>query len=160
MHGITMNTPIGRLYLAADEKGIREIRLLGEGEQAVQTDICDTLRDAAGQLSAYFSGERTSFSLQMHADGTAFERGVWDALAGIPYGEVRSYGEIAAQLGKPAASRAVGRACARNPLLIVVPCHRVVSATGRLTGFAAGLDAKRTLLALEGWRIEGDRLRR
>ena len=90
----------------------------------------------------------------------AFERGVWDALAGIPYGEVRSYGEIAAQLGKPAASRAIGRACARNPLLIVVPCHRVVAASGSLTGFAAGLDAKRALLELEGWRIKGDRLRR
>ncbi len=159
MHAITMDTPIGRLYLSGDEAGICEIRLAGPQDGAQLTQGCAALQEAAGQIRDYFAGKRTVFALPLNPAGTAFERSVWEALSAIPYGEVRSYGEIAAQLGKPAASRAVGRACARNPLLIVVPCHRVVSATGRLTGFAAGMPAKRALLALERWQIEGDRLK-
>lgn len=160
MHAITMDTPIGRLYLSGDEADICEIRLAGPQDGAQLTQGCAALQEAVGQIRDYFAGKRTVFALPLNPAGTAFERSVWEALSAIPYGEVRSYGAIAAQLGKPSASRAVGRACARNPLLIVVPCHRVVAASGSLTGFAAGLDAKRALLELEGWRIKGDRLRR
>ena len=156
MHAITMDTPIGRLYLSGDEAGICEIRLAGPQDGAQLTQGCAALQEAVGQIRDYFAGKRTVFALPLNPAGTAFERSVWEALSAIPYGEVRSYGAIAAQLGKPSASRAVGRACARNPLLIVVPCHRVVAVSGRLTGFAAGMDAKRTLLTKEGWQIESD----
>lgn len=104
---------------------------------------------ANSQLQAYFSGSRSSFDLPLDPRGTPFQRLVWHALSEIPYGEVRTYGEIAAAIGNPKACRAVGMACNRNPLWIVIPCHRVVGSDHALTGYAGGLDMKRALLELE-----------
>ncbi len=107
------------------------------------------LREAAAQIDAYFARRLTRFDLPLGFRGTAFQKRVWAALLTIPYGETRSYAAIAAQIGSPAASRAVGAANGRNPISIVAPCHRVIGASGRLTGFAGGLAAKQRLLALE-----------
>ena len=105
--------------------------------------------DAVAQLEAYFAGHRTDFELHLDLVGTSFQRRVWAALQTIPYGETRSYGEIAEQIGAPGASRAVGRANGHNPIGIIVPCHRVIGANGSLTGYGGGLDRKRALLDLE-----------
>jgi methylated-DNA-[protein]-cysteine S-methyltransferase len=107
------------------------------------------LAEAQRQLGEYFAGTRKAFSLPLDFAGTEFQCAVWAALLTIPYGETRSYGDIARQIGKPAAVRAVGAANGRNPLSIVAPCHRVVGSTGKLTGFAGGLGTKAFLLALE-----------
>jgi len=100
-------------------------------------------------LKDYFDGKRTSFSLELDLVGTAFQKNVWEALLGIPLGETRSYGQLAKQLGKPRATRAVGAANGRNPISIIVPCHRVIGSNGKLTGFAGGLGIKEHLLRLE-----------
>lgn len=107
------------------------------------------LQQARRQLEGYFAGESRSFALPMRLDGTEFQRAVWNALRHVGYGETVTYGELAARIGRPHAARAVGRALARNPLPIVVPCHRVVGHLGELTGFAGGIDRKRLLLELE-----------
>jgi methylated-DNA-[protein]-cysteine S-methyltransferase len=104
------------------------------------------LERTAAQLAAYFAGELTTFDLPLAAPGTAFQRRVWQALVEIPFGEARSYGEVARAIGHPTASRAVGAANGKNPLAIVVPCHRVIGAGGQLTGYAGGLPIKRWLL--------------
>ena len=111
------------------------------------------LQAVADQLAAYFRGELTEFDLPVAAAGTPFQQRVWDALRQIPYGETRSYGQLAAEIGNPAASRAVGAANGRNPVSIVVPCHRVIGSSGRLTGYAGGLTTKEQLLAHE--RVPG-----
>ena len=108
------------------------------------------LTECARQLDAFFSGNRRDFDLPLAPGGTAFQQQVWRALADIPYGELRSYRDIARVIGRPKAMRAVGAANGRNPIPIVVPCHRVIGSNGSLTGFAGGLEAKRVLLALEG----------
>lgn len=154
----TVETPIGRLLLAADDAGLCAVRRAEETDCAGQGDASPVLARAACQLKAYFAGELRAFDLPLSVHGTAFERAVWQTLAQIPYGSVQSYGQIAEQLGRPGAARAVGAACGRNPLLIVVPCHRVVASSGALTGFAAGMEAKRLLLAREGWAIRSDRI--
>ncbi|MFF5899086.1 methylated-DNA--[protein]-cysteine S-methyltransferase [Streptomyces argenteolus] len=105
--------------------------------------------EAVHQLDAYFAGELTRFELPLRLDGTPFQRSVWAELVRIPYGETRSYGELAENLGKPGASRAVGLANGRNPVGIIVPCHRVVGASGGLTGYGGGLDRKQRLLSFE-----------
>jgi methylated-DNA-[protein]-cysteine S-methyltransferase len=105
--------------------------------------------DAVDQLQAYFAGQRTAFDLQLELRGSEFQRRVWDALLTIPYGETRSYGEIAEQIGAAGAARAVGLANGRNPIAIIVPCHRVIGTGGGLTGYGGGLDRKRALLELE-----------
>lgn len=105
--------------------------------------------DVVDQLGAYFAGEITEFDVDLDLDGTAFHRMVWDALREIPYGQTRSYGDIARRIGTPGASRAVGAANGRNPVAIIVPCHRVIGASGALTGYGGGLDRKRQLLELE-----------
>ncbi|GAA2925375.1 MULTISPECIES: methylated-DNA--[protein]-cysteine S-methyltransferase [Streptomycetaceae] len=105
--------------------------------------------EAVRQLDAYFAGELTEFDLPLRLDGTPFQRSVWAELERIPYGETRSYGELAQCLGKPGASRAVGLANGKNPVGIIVPCHRVVGASGSLTGYGGGLDRKQRLLAFE-----------
>jgi len=107
------------------------------------------LAEAAAQLTAYFAGELREFDLPLHLRGTEFQLDVWRALLGIPYGETRSYCELAAMMGRPSAARAVGRANSRNPMALVVPCHRAIGADGSLTGYAGGLDTKSSLLALE-----------
>lgn len=114
----------------------------------------DALVKAREQLNEYFAGSRTAFDLPLAAQGTAVQKEVWHALTQIPFGETRSYGEIARQLGKPKASRAIGAANGRNPISIIVPCHRVIGADGSLTGFGGGLERKQWLLAHEA-RVRG-----
>lgn len=116
------------------------------GKDEVETDV---IREAYRQLTEYFAGKRQSFDLPIQLKGTEFQRKVWEALQTIPYGETRSYGEIAKQVGSPKAGRAVGGANHNNPVMIIVPCHRVIGANGSLTGFGGGLDMKAFLLALE-----------
>lgn len=152
-----MESCIGRLLLREDGRGICEIRLLREGEKSEAADA-PLLLEAERQFRAYFAGERRVFDLPLSLRGTPFELAVWNQLSMIPYGETRTYGQLAAQLGRPKAARAVGAACGRNPVLVLLPCHRVVGGTGALTGFAAGLEAKRILLTLEGHAIQNDRL--
>lgn len=107
------------------------------------------LREAANQLEEYFAGLRRRFTLPLELRGTPFQRAVWEAVGRIPYGEVRSYARIAAEIGRPGACRAVGMANHRNPAVILIPCHRVVGSDGSLTGYAGGMEAKRLLLELE-----------
>jgi AraC family transcriptional regulator of adaptative response / DNA-3-methyladenine glycosylase II len=150
-----MPSPVGKLKLIASQTGItailwendppRRVRL----ENMVRDDRNPLLLEAERQLREYFAGKRQSFSLPLDPRGTAFQKNVWTALLSIPFGETRTYGELARQLGTPTASRAVGAASGRNPLSILVPCHRVIGSTGKLTGFAGGLDAKAYLLRLE-----------
>lgn len=101
------------------------------------------------ELDEYLAGKRRTFDIPLEPEGTEFQRAVWEVLLSIPYGETRSYGEVARALGKPAAARAVGGACNRNPILILIPCHRVIGSSGALTGYAPGLEMKRTLLEFE-----------
>ena len=110
----------------------------------------ELLREAARQISAYFAGCATGFDLPLDLQGTAFQREVWAALLGIAPGQTRSYGDIARSVGRPAAVRAVGAAVGKNPVSVVVPCHRVLGANGALTGYAGGVDRKLALLKLEG----------
>lgn len=152
-----IDSPVGRLLLREKAGRLCEIRRIEADER--ETDLAGNpaLDEAQRQLAEYFSGARKAFSLPLELEGTAFERAVWQQLVQIPFGEVLTYGQLAANLGIPKAARAVGSACSKNPLLIVVPCHRVIAGTGKLTGFAAGMDAKRTLLEMEGWTIRNDK---
>lgn len=152
----TTPSPIGPLRLVATDRGLAAILWPNDAPRRVRLPAADPgedhpiLRDAEHQLAEYFAGRRRKFSLPLAPVGTPFQRDVWTALAAIPFGEIRSYAQIAAGIGRPAAVRAVGAANGRNPLSIVVPCHRVIGSNGRLTGFAGGLDAKAFLLRLEG----------
>ena len=154
-----VDSPIGQLLLAADEAGVCRIHLMKPGGELRLMHSCDLLEQAACELNEYFAQRRRSFSFPISMHGTVFEMRVWQALMEIPYGEIRTYGQLAAQLGMPKAARAVGGACSRNPVLLAVPCHRVIAASGMLTGFAAGMPAKRTLLALEGHEIRQNCIR-
>jgi methylated-DNA-[protein]-cysteine S-methyltransferase len=109
----------------------------------------DAFADVVTQLDAYFAGTLAEFDVDLRLDGTEFQRRVWAALQTIPYGETRSYGQIAAHIGSPAASRAIGLANGRNPISIIVPCHRVIGSSGSLTGYGGGIERKRALLELE-----------
>ena len=153
----TIDSPAGRLMLQARDGILCRIEFAAGDERADDDD--QVLDEAQRQLAQYFAGERKAFDLPLEQNGTAFERAVWARLNEIPFGETQTYGQIAAALGKPKASRAVGGACSRNPVLLAVPCHRVLAASGALTGFAAGMPAKRTLLALEGHEIRQNRIR-
>ena len=152
LHARLLETPIGTLRLVSDGASLLSIEFEGRwGDNAgIQAGEDPVLGACARQLSEYFAGERRAFDLPLAPTVTAFQQTVWAALATIPYGEVCSYRDIARAIGRPAAVRAVGAANGRNPLPIVVPCHRVVGSDGSLTGFAGGLDIKRTLLQLEG----------
>jgi methylated-DNA-[protein]-cysteine S-methyltransferase len=150
------SSPLGTLTLAASADGLRAVlwprddpRRAGIAAARLGTGANGILTEAARQLDEYFAGVRTTFDLQLELEGTAFQLAAWNALAEIPYAETRSYAEQAERIGRPAAYRAVGAANGRNPLSIVLPCHRVVGSDGSLTGFAAGLDAKRRLLEHE-----------
>lgn len=154
----TIDSPIGRLLLCADDAGICRIQLMKRKDERVGDHSCALLDRAADELCEYFEGKRQRFGFPLSMHGTAFEQAVRKALCEIPYGEIRTYGQIAAQIGMPKGARAIGGACSRNPILIAVPCHRVIAASGALTGFAAGMQAKRSLLALEGHAINGDRI--
>ena len=149
-----MPTPIGVLTLAADDEGLRRIdfpppRPPPAGGDWREGDS-DVLREARRQLEQYFAGERRDFDLPLSPRGTEFQREVWLTLARIPYGETWSYRDLAQRIGRPSATRAVGAANGRNPLPIVLPCHRVIGADGSLTGFGGGLPTKAFLLRLEG----------
>lgn len=148
-------TAIGRMMIAEDGIGITEVGLVtdtGERNLVESTyDIQETelIKEAAKQLRDYFAGERKEFDLPLNPKGTEFQRKVWEALRAIPYGEVRSYKQIAEAVGNGRASRAVGMANHNNPIMCIIPCHRVIGANGHLVGYAAGLDVKGKLLKLE-----------
>jgi methylated-DNA-[protein]-cysteine S-methyltransferase len=148
----TMESPVGPLTLAGTDGRLMHLRMVDQTYEPSHNgwERDDTaFPDAIEQLEAYFAGERREFDLELDLVGTSFQRQVWEALLTIPYGETRSYGQIAEQIGSPGASRAVGLANGHNPIGIVVPCHRVIGANGSLTGYGGGLDRKRALLALE-----------
>ena len=153
MYYCYFETPIGELLLAGDDDGLAMIGFpQGSMRRDPERDWIyneKPLASACGQLGEYFSGKRKSFDLPLQFDGTEFQVSVLKALQDIPYGETVSYGEIARRIGKPKAVRAVGAANGRNPLPIVVPCHRVIGSSGDLTGFGGGLDTKEALLRLE-----------
>ena len=155
-----IQTPVGELTLIASNQALRAIIWesgpvfdpAGLDKGPAQPDQ-PILQRASEQLLAYFRGERQTFDLPLAPQGTEFQKSVWQALLTIPYGQTRSYGELAAQIGQPKASRAVGAANGRNPLSIVVPCHRVIGSSGKLTGFGGGLEAKELLLKLESRQL-------
>jgi len=150
-----IESPIGKLKLVASEKGLAAI--LWENDRPLRVRLSEMVEDerhpvlvtAERQLGEYFAGKRKAFSVDLDMQGTRFQKNVWEALLAIPFGETRSYGQLAKQLGNPRATRAVGAANGRNPVSIIVPCHRVIGSSGKLTGFAGGLDAKAHLLSLE-----------
>ena len=142
----TFHSPAGPLVLEGDD---RRVTRLGFGDAVAPPGDAAAVAAAAIQLEQYFAGERTDFDLELDPIGTPFERSVWDELRAIPYGETTSYAEIARRIGRPSACRAVGRANGRNPIAVVVPCHRVIGSDGSLTGYAGGIEMKRALLDLE-----------
>lgn len=142
----TVETPIGPLLLSAEEGRLSGVAF---DPSRVCRSGAAPFAEAEAQLHAYFAGELERFELPLAPRGTAFQRSVWDALREIPYGRTRTYSELAASVGRPSACRAVGAANGRNPLPVIVPCHRVVGAAGALTGYGGGLERKRVLLAFE-----------
>jgi len=166
----TFDTPIGPLFLAASKKGLVALEFDARlpGQQSIRPnprdirqeareprkfqfeDSPDTLQPYRSQVEEYFAGHRREFSFPLDLRGTEFQLSCWRALLAIPYGETRSYADIARALGKPHAFRAVGMANNRNPIAIVVPCHRVIASDGTLCGYGGGLEVKRRLLELEG----------
>jgi methylated-DNA-[protein]-cysteine S-methyltransferase len=151
-----IESPVGKLKLVASDKAL--VAILWEKDRPHRVPLGELVQDeqhpvlvkTERQLREYFSGKRKAFDIVLDIRGTRFQKDVWEALLAIPFGETRSYGQLAKQLGNPQASRAVGAANGRNPVSIVVPCHRVIGASGKLTGFAGGLETKAHLLALEG----------
>ncbi len=142
------NSPVGKLIVAADGGGITDLRF-GQVPDGAVEQMVQILETAVAQLDEYFAGHRRDFDLPLNTVGTPFQQGVWTELLKIPYGQTRSYGQIAEAVGNPRASRAVGMANNRNPISIIVPCHRVVGANGTLTGYGGGLENKEALLRLE-----------
>ncbi|MCX5371904.1 methylated-DNA--[protein]-cysteine S-methyltransferase [Streptomyces sp. NBC_00103] len=155
-----VDSPFGPLTLVADDGVLCGLYMTEQRHRPPEENFGprdDTLFGAAEeQLEAYFAGELREFRLELRLHGTPFQRSVWDGLRKIPYGETRTYGELAEALGNPTASRAVGLANGRNPIGIIVPCHRVIGAGGGLTGYGGGLDRKRRLLDFEGGTAPGD----
>jgi methylated-DNA-[protein]-cysteine S-methyltransferase len=151
----TFHSPVGKLKLVASDKGL--IAVLWENDkpnrvrlgELVKKHSHPVLMEAERQLGEYFEGKRRSFSVALDMRGTPFQKNVWEALLAIPFGETRSYRDIAKKLGNPEATRAVGAANGRNPISIIVPCHRVIGLNGKLRGFAGGLETKARLLELE-----------
>ena len=174
-----METPLGPLFVGVSAAGVHRIDFVREGRDETwlravlnreaisiaRTDHCRLFgtygtdatlaSDAVRQISAYFARARFEFELPLVPHGTAFQRTVWSELLTIPTGRTRSYAQVAAAIGRPTAVRAVGQAVGRNPLSLVLPCHRVIGSDGSLTGYAGGIDRKRWLLALEGVSVEG-----
>lgn len=158
-----MASPVGELTLVAGQNGL--VAVLWENDKPERVRIGAVVEDArhpvlvetVRQLGEYFDGRRRAFDLALDFVGTPFQQQVWAALLAIPYGETRSYGQLAETLGRPSAARAVGAANGRNPISIITPCHRLIGANGDLTGFAGGLDNKRFLLTLEAARAASRR---
>jgi methylated-DNA-[protein]-cysteine S-methyltransferase len=151
----TIDSPIGELLLTGDGDALTAVHMDGAPGPGWRRDPF-ALGEATSQLRAYFAGELREFDLPLAPDGTAFQQEVWAALREIPYGHTISYAELAAAVGRPGAARAVGAANGRNPIAVVIPCHRVIGASGALTGYGGGLGRKRLLLDLEAgqrsWR--------
>jgi methylated-DNA-[protein]-cysteine S-methyltransferase len=156
-----LSTPVGELMLCADDDGLTHLVLPGATKPRQSTGVDEDdggqdvgihhhLLEAATQLDEYFAGERQTFELALDPHGTPFQRKVWFALADIPYGQTISYAELARRVGSPRAFRAVGQANGKNPLAIILPCHRVITSVGTIGGYGGGLPMKRELLALEG----------
>jgi methylated-DNA-[protein]-cysteine S-methyltransferase len=151
-HYRTIDSPIGLLTLAGHDQVLSNVRMVDQTYEPSRNGWYPNpkaFNEAVDQLNAYFAGELTTFDLELDLRGTEFQRRVWQALLTIPFGDTRSYGEVAEQIGVPGAARAVGLANGHNPIAIIVPCHRVIGASGSLTGYGGGLDRKRSLLALE-----------
>ncbi len=152
----TIDSPVGPLILVASGRGLAAVQWSEANPRCAPFDNVveavgnPVLEEAARQLTEYFAGERMHFSIALDFGGTDFQRQVWEALLTIPFGETRSYGQIAKQIGRPTAVRAVGAANGQNPLPIIAPCHRVIGSTGKLTGFGGGLPMKEQLLTHEG----------
>ena len=144
---LVMPSTAGKLLIVQGENGIARLTLAGDAEDGTHTPL---LKEARAQLEAYFAGRLKSFDLPLEEHGTPFEKAVWAALRTVPYGQTRTYGEIAAQIGNPKAARAVGMANHHNPIAIITPCHRIIGANGALTGYALGMEMKRILLCTEG----------
>lgn len=146
-------TPLGLLRIEASGQGVRLVTFVDETVESLDQstpDANEILAAATEQLSEYFAGSRREFSVPLDPAGTEFQRAVWRALAGIPHGRTSTYGEIARIIEQPTAYQAVGLANGRNPIAIIVPCHRVVGTNGKLTGYAGGIERKRWLLGHEG----------
>lgn len=155
----TIDSPIGMLTLAGRDSVLTHLRMVDQTYEPSRADWSPDPRafgDVVAQLAAYFAGELTDFDIAFELNGTDFQRCVWTALLTIPYGETRSYGQIAEQIGAARSARAVGLANGHNPIAIVIPCHRVIGARGSLTGYGGGLDRKRTLLGLEKRRASAE----
>jgi methylated-DNA-[protein]-cysteine S-methyltransferase len=157
----TIDSPVGRLKLVASDKGLVAVLWENDKPNRVRLGAMTAnqthpiLLDTERQLEQYFAGKRKTFSVALDMRGTPFQKNVWEALLAIPFGETRSYGQLAKQLGNARAMRAVGAANGRNPVSIIVPCHRVIGSSGKLIGFAGGLETKARLLSLEE---QGNRL--
>lgn len=149
-----MFSPVGPLGIAATERGLARLEFIrgefppDDGNSWIESP--DRIAPYRAQLEEYFAGQRRQFDFPLDLEGTEFEKRCWQVLLAIPYGETRSYADVARAVGSPKASRAVGLANGKNPVAIVVPCHRVIGANGSLTGYGGGLDVKRRLLQLEG----------
>jgi methylated-DNA-[protein]-cysteine S-methyltransferase len=151
----TIESPVGKLKLVASDNGL--VAILWENDNPRRVRLSELIAneqqpilvETERQLGEYFAGKRKTFSVPLDMRGTRFQKDVWEVLLAIPFGETRSYGQLAKQLGNPNATRAVGAANGRNPISIIVPCHRVIGSSGKLTGFAGGLDTKAHLLNLE-----------
>jgi methylated-DNA-[protein]-cysteine S-methyltransferase len=160
----SIDSPIGELTLVARDGVLSGLYFPGHwympAREVFGSRSVRGFELAERQLGGYFAGERTSFDLETAIVGSAFQRRVWDLIARIPYGQTTTYGEMARELGDPSLAREVGGAVGRNPLSVIVPCHRVVGKDGKLTGYAGGIERKRFLLELEGAgeRVEGDQL--
>jgi methylated-DNA-[protein]-cysteine S-methyltransferase len=156
MHVRTIGSPVGPLTLAGQDDRLMHLRMVDQtyepSRDGWEPDD-SAFTDAVAQLEAYFAGELLAFDLELNLVGTQFQRRVWEALLTIPYGETRSYGQIAQQIGSAGASRAVGLANGHNPISIIVPCHRVIGANGSLTGYGGGLERKKSLLDMEKNRV-------
>jgi methylated-DNA-[protein]-cysteine S-methyltransferase len=153
----TVASPIGELLLVGDERALRGL-YMQQGRRPARVDRRwrpdeSPFSETVGELREYFDGRRRQFETPLAMHGSEFERRVWEALREIPYGETVSYGELARSLGQPSAARAVGLANGRNPIAVIVPCHRVIGADGSLTGYGGGLERKRALLELEAGQV-------
>lgn len=158
MYSTSLKTPVGHLQLFADDHALYQISFPTCMENIPVADPAPQghplSSTVATQLIEYFNGRRQTFDLPLSPQGTSFQQAVWELMEHIPYGETRTYGELAALLGNPNKARAVGGAANKNPLPLVIPCHRVMGASGKLTGFAGGLETKQFLFTLEQKRVQ------
>lgn len=145
---MTIQSPIGPLTLTASENALTGVTF-GDAREGADAPS-PALELAARELAEYFAGERREFTVPLAPEGTAFQRSVWDELRRIPYGETASYKDVSTRLGKPGAAIAVGQANSKNPIPIIIPCHRVIGANGRMVGYTGGMHIKKALLAIEG----------